>query len=66
VLLGVAVCSGLATGAGAIKSTDQREDFGGFANAQLDPCYHQYCDDVPNVSEEALYIVRSRPQTRLA
>ena len=52
--------SGLATGASSIKSVDQRNVFGGFARTQLDPCYHQDCDDVGNVSEAALKIVRAR------
>ena len=32
---------GLMTGASRKKSMEQRKRFGGFANAQLDPCYHQ-------------------------
>ena len=50
--------SGLATGASGLKRTAERATFGGFANAAYDPCYHQYCDDEPNVSSEALRMVR--------
>jgi hypothetical protein len=32
---------GLLTGAGERKTMEQRTLFGGFANAPLDPCYHQ-------------------------
>ena len=46
--------NGLATGAGLLKTEQERLEFGGFANAPHDPCYHQYCDTVENVSREAL------------
>ena len=36
--------SGLATGAGSIKTEAERDEHGGFALAQLDPCYHAPCD----------------------
>ncbi|KAF9125549.1 Leucyl aminopeptidase yscIV [Mortierella sp. GBA39] len=45
---------GLLTGAGERKTTEQRTLFGGFANAPLDPCYHQSCDTLENVSKRAL------------
>ncbi|KAF9431779.1 Leucyl aminopeptidase yscIV [Entomortierella beljakovae] len=45
---------GLLTGAGERKTMEQRTLFGGFANAPLDPCYHQSCDTLENVSKEAL------------
>ena len=34
---------GLATGADETKSDMDRKDYGGLANAILDPCYHQVC-----------------------
>ena len=37
----VFIAGGVATGAGEIKSSDERTTFGGFAGAQLDPCYHK-------------------------
>ncbi|OAQ27315.1 Zn-dependent exopeptidase [Linnemannia elongata AG-77] len=45
---------GLLTGAGERKTMEQRTLFGGFANAPLDPCYHQSCDTLENVSKRAL------------
>ncbi|KAG0341814.1 Leucyl aminopeptidase yscIV [Podila humilis] len=48
---------GLLTGAGERKTMEQRSRFGGFANAPLDPCYHQSCDTLENVSKEALRIM---------
>jgi hypothetical protein len=36
--------TGLATGAGGIKTEEERDEHGGFALAQLDPCYHAPCD----------------------
>jgi hypothetical protein len=45
---------GLATGADVIKTVDDRQKFGGLANAQTDPCYHQSCDTIENVSMEIL------------
>ncbi|KAF9965724.1 Leucyl aminopeptidase yscIV [Mortierella alpina] len=48
---------GLMTGASRKKSVEQRKRFGGFANAQLDPCYHQSCDTLDNVSKEALELM---------
>ncbi|KAJ1924901.1 hypothetical protein IWQ60_004908 [Tieghemiomyces parasiticus] len=46
---------GILTGAGEIKTPDQRARFGGLANTPLDPCYHQACDTLDNVNWEALY-----------
>jgi hypothetical protein len=40
---------GIATGAEVLKTMPERTTYGGFANAQLDPCYHQSCDTVENV-----------------
>ncbi|KAF8937428.1 hypothetical protein EDD21DRAFT_374883 [Dissophora ornata] len=48
---------GLLTGAGEKKTMEQRTLFGGFANAPLDPCYHQSCDTIENVSKEALRLM---------
>ncbi|KAF8984074.1 Leucyl aminopeptidase yscIV [Entomortierella lignicola] len=48
---------GLLTGAGEKKTMEQRTRFGGFANAPLDPCYHQSCDTPENVSKEALTLM---------
>ncbi|KAF9585620.1 Leucyl aminopeptidase yscIV [Lunasporangiospora selenospora] len=45
---------GLLTGADEQKSVEQRKRFGGFAGAPLDPCYHQSCDNIDNVSKEAI------------
>ncbi|KAF9584282.1 Leucyl aminopeptidase yscIV [Lunasporangiospora selenospora] len=45
---------GVLTGAGQRKSEEERILFGGFANAPLDPCYHQSCDTLDNVSKKAL------------
>ncbi|KAI8810556.1 hypothetical protein BJ742DRAFT_800770 [Cladochytrium replicatum] len=41
---------GLFTGAEAIKTYAQARKFGGIAGSALDPCYHQPCDDLDNVS----------------
>ncbi|KAI8800643.1 hypothetical protein BJ742DRAFT_763966 [Cladochytrium replicatum] len=41
---------GLETGAGQTKTREQAQTHGGFANAPLDPCYHQPCDDIDNVN----------------
>lgn len=45
---------GLFTGAEEEKTPEQAEIWGGTAGEWLDPCYHQDCDDIDNVSEEAL------------
>ncbi|KAI8802506.1 hypothetical protein BJ742DRAFT_832819 [Cladochytrium replicatum] len=45
---------GVETGAGGIKSVEQRKLYGGLANTPFDPCYHQSCDTVDNVSPELL------------
>jgi len=42
---------GLAAGAEVIKTAAERTLFGGVANAAYDPCYHQACDTVDNISE---------------
>lgn len=45
---------GLFTGAEDEKTPEQAEIWGGTAGEWLDPCYHQACDDIDNVSVEAL------------
>jgi hypothetical protein len=45
---------GLATGAGGLKSMEQRTTYGGLANAAMDPCYHQACDTIENINQELL------------
>ncbi|XP_065827069.1 aminopeptidase-like [Oscarella lobularis] len=44
----------LATGAGSLKTVEERELFGGFPNAALDTCYHQSCDTVSNIDQTVL------------
>jgi Zn-dependent M28 family amino/carboxypeptidase len=46
--------NGLETGAEVFKSVEQRHMFGGLANTAYDPCYHQSCDTVENISQESL------------
>jgi hypothetical protein len=48
--------SGLFTGAEGIKTEEQEEIWGGTAGEQYDPCYHQACDDIGNLSRRALRI----------
>jgi len=50
---GIPSC-GLATGAGSIKSAEERTKYGGLANAAYDPCYHIMCDSLENISREGL------------
>jgi Zn-dependent M28 family amino/carboxypeptidase len=45
---------GLATGAAQIKTMDQRATWGGFANVQLDTCYHLPCDTTDNIDPVVL------------
>ena len=45
---------GLFTGAEGIKTDEQAEIYGGTAGEQYDPCYHLGCDDIDNLSMEAL------------
>ncbi|CAO3673773.1 unnamed protein product [Umbelopsis ramanniana] len=47
---------GVLTGAGERKTGQERHEHGGLANAPLDPCYHQACDTLENVSREAITI----------
>ncbi|WP_026360299.1 M28 family peptidase [Amycolatopsis nigrescens] len=45
---------GLATGAGAIKSSSQQQKWGGTAGAAYDNCYHRSCDTTSNVADTPL------------
>lgn len=45
---------GLATGASQIKTMEQRSQFGGFADVQLDTCYHMPCDTLDNIDPVCL------------
>ena len=45
---------GLFSGAEGTKTEEQQEAFGGEAGAPFDRCYHLACDDMDNLSEEAL------------
>jgi Zn-dependent M28 family amino/carboxypeptidase len=44
---------GLFTGAEVLKSPEQAEIYGGTAGVAFDPCYHQACDTIANLSEQA-------------
>jgi len=43
-------------GAGDIKTKEQRDKFGGMANAPFDACYHRDCDDTGNINTTELSI----------
>ena len=45
---------GLFSGAEEIKTAKQARLFGGRAGVALDPCYHQACDDIDNISRTSL------------
>jgi Zn-dependent M28 family amino/carboxypeptidase len=45
---------GLFTGAEGIKTEEQEAVYGGAANVAFDPCYHQACDTLFNLSNQAL------------
>eukprot|EP01006_Ploeotia_vitrea_P030384 TRINITY_DN62833_c0_g1_i1.p1 TRINITY_DN62833_c0_g1~~TRINITY_DN62833_c0_g1_i1.p1 ORF type:complete len:527 (+),score=90.43 TRINITY_DN62833_c0_g1_i1:31-1611(+) len=45
---------GMGTGAGSLKSVEQRHIHGGLANAMYDPCYHAPCDTVDNIAQDCL------------
>jgi len=47
---------GLFTGAGSLKSAEERTKFGGFPLAAYDTCYHQPCDSFENISPIAIEI----------
>ncbi|KAJ2760502.1 hypothetical protein IWQ57_006290, partial [Coemansia nantahalensis] len=46
---------GVLTGAGELKSSDERRDYGGLARAALDTCYHRDCDTLLNINMAALH-----------
>ena len=46
--------SGLFTGAEEAKSQEQADIWGGTVGDQFDPCYHEACDTIDNVSREAI------------
>jgi Zn-dependent M28 family amino/carboxypeptidase len=45
---------GLFTGAEGIKTAEEAAIYGGTAGVAYDSCYHQACDDIDNVSQQAL------------
>ena len=45
---------GLFTGAEVLKTPEQAAIYGGTAGEQFDPCYHEGCDDLFNLSTTAL------------
>jgi Zn-dependent M28 family amino/carboxypeptidase len=45
---------GLFTGAEVVKTEEQQAIWGGVAGESYDQCYHQECDDINNISMEAL------------
>ncbi|SEF09627.1 M28 family peptidase [Jiangella alba] len=45
---------GLFTGAEGVKTAEEAAIYGGTAGVAYDPCYHQECDDIGNVSQQAL------------
>jgi Zn-dependent M28 family amino/carboxypeptidase len=45
---------GLFTGAEGIKTAEQAAIYGGTAGLAYDPCYHQACDTIANLSSDAL------------
>ncbi|WP_049562555.1 M28 family metallopeptidase [Nonomuraea sp. SBT364] len=47
---------GLFTGAEGVKTAQEQTLFGGTAGEPYDPCYHQSCDTIANVSTKALLV----------
>jgi Zn-dependent M28 family amino/carboxypeptidase len=45
---------GLFSGAEGIKTVEQQAKYGGTAGAPYDPCYHQACDTISNLSRRSL------------
>ena len=45
---------GLFSGAEGVKTPEQAAIYGGTAGEPYDPCYHQACDDITNLSTRAL------------
>lgn len=52
--LSVCPAGGLFTGAEVIKSGAQAASYGGMQNVAYDPCYHQDCDTIDNISWSVL------------
>jgi Zn-dependent M28 family amino/carboxypeptidase len=46
---------GLFSGAEGEKTAEQAAIYGGTAGEPYDPCYHQACDDITNLSTQALF-----------
>ncbi len=46
---------GLFSGAEGVKTAEQEDAYGGTAGEPYDPCYHQACDDITNLSTDALH-----------
>ena len=46
---------GLFSGAEGIKTPEQAAIYGGTAGQAYDPCYHQACDDITNLSTQSLF-----------
>jgi Zn-dependent M28 family amino/carboxypeptidase len=46
---------GLFSGAEGVKTPEQAAVYGGTAGEPYDPCYHQACDDITNLSTKALF-----------
>lgn len=47
---------GLFTGAEGVKTPEEAQTWGGTSGVPYDPCYHQACDTVANVSTRALEV----------
>ncbi|MEV6303643.1 M20/M25/M40 family metallo-hydrolase [Actinoplanes sp. NPDC051861] len=45
---------GLFSGAEGVKTAEQAAAYGGTVGAPYDPCYHQACDDIKNLSKRSL------------
>jgi Zn-dependent M28 family amino/carboxypeptidase len=53
--IGAGIASGgLFTGAEVVKTPEQQAIWGGTAGEQFDPCYHEACDTIENLAEDAL------------
>ena len=48
---------GLDSGAGGIKTAEERRLYGGIAGAPYDGCYHRDCDTVENVDAQLLGVM---------
>lgn len=53
IAVGIAA-GGLFSGAEGIKTPEQAAKFGGTAGVAFDPCYHQACDTIRNLSRQSL------------